>query len=74
MILDGIIAIHKYWATSMLKKEIPIEIRKIVGGKIEYNRNAFASDGSMSLSIDFVLIAIIHTIVSVNPVKTKTTA
>lgn len=73
MTLHGSIVSQKYWAMSMLKKEIPMEIRKIIGGVIEFKRNSFTNEGVMSVWIDFVLIAIIHTIVSVNPVRVRIT-
>jgi hypothetical protein len=39
---------QKYWATSMLTKEIPIEIRKIIGGVMEFKRNTFLNLGLIS--------------------------
>jgi hypothetical protein len=49
MTLHGNIVSQKYWAMSILKKEIPIEIRKIIGGMIEFKRNNFTNEGVMSL-------------------------
>jgi hypothetical protein len=39
---------QKYWATSMLTKEIPIEIRKIIGGAMEFKRYTFLNLGLIS--------------------------
>jgi hypothetical protein len=39
---------QKYWATSMLTKEIPIEIRKIIGGVMEFKRYTFLNLGLIS--------------------------
>ncbi len=47
-ILHGIMVSQKYWATSMLTKEIPIEIRKIIGGVIEFKMNTFLKLGLKS--------------------------
>jgi hypothetical protein len=49
MTLHGSIMSQKYWAMSMLKKEIPMEIRKIIGGVIEFKRNSFTNEGVMSV-------------------------
>ena len=46
--LHGIMVSQKYWATSMLTKEIPIEIRKIIGGVIEFKRYTFLKLGLIS--------------------------
>ncbi len=39
---------QKYWAKSMLTKEIPIEITKIIGGVMEFKRNTFLRVGLIS--------------------------
>ena len=48
IILIGKIVRQKYWAMSMLKREIPMEIRNIIGGVIEFKRNNFINDGVIS--------------------------
>jgi hypothetical protein len=48
IILIGKIVSQKYWAMSMLKREIPMEIRNIIGGVIEFKRNNFINDGVIS--------------------------
>jgi hypothetical protein len=39
---------QKYCAMSMLKKEIPMEIRNTIGGVTEFKKNNFANDGVIS--------------------------
>jgi hypothetical protein len=58
---------------SMLKKEIPMEIRKTIGGVIEFKRNTFVNDGVISLWIDLVLIAMDQIMANVEPVRVRIT-
>ncbi len=62
---------QKYWATSMLTKEIPIEIRKIIGGVMEFKRNIFFNLALISPGINPVLTATSQMKANVEPVKTR---
>jgi hypothetical protein len=62
---------QKYWATSMFTKEIPIEIRKIIGGVMEFKRNTFFKLGLISPGINPVLTATNQMKANVEPVKTR---
>jgi hypothetical protein len=69
--LEGIIVSQKYWATSMLTKEIPIEIRKITGGMMDCKRNTFLNEGLILDSIDLVLTATTQIKANADPVKIR---
>ena len=62
---------QKYWATPMLTKEIPIEIRKIIGGVMEFKRYTFLNLGLISPWINPVLSATNQMRANVEPVKTS---
>lgn len=71
IILQGMIVSQKYCATSMLIKEIPIDVKKIIGGVIDCKNINFLIDGLVSLWIEPVLTADNQIKVSIEPVKTK---
>jgi hypothetical protein len=71
IILQGIIASQKYWATSMFMNEIPMDVKNIIGGVIDCKKINFFNAGLRSLSIDLVFTADIHIIVSIEPASTK---
>ena len=45
IILQGMIVSQKYCATSMLIKEIPIDVKKIIGGVIDCKNINFLIEG-----------------------------
>jgi len=71
IILHGIVVSQKYWATSRLTNEIPIDTIKIIGGLIDCKRNNLLNEGLKSSLTDPVLTVIIQIMAKIEPVETR---